>query len=85
VSVLDAFDTEELQADVTGLDITIGILQEQRDEIASEVNRRTSPWPWPKTPSPMAQFWRNEFIALFETPCVIAAPWANRARPNSGE
>jgi hypothetical protein len=57
--------------------------QERVDELTDEIDRRTSPWPWPKTSRFMARLWAGELIRIYRAPLTFDN--TDRARPNSGE
>ncbi len=80
---MKTWDRDELEKGRDFLTRRIAGEQETLDEIEAEIDRRTSPWPWPKTSRFMARLWAGEVKAAYERPLSI---WAlNRARPNSGE
>jgi hypothetical protein len=91
---------EELQTVRDAVQKQIDDLEYRRDALDAEINRRTSPWPWPKTPSLMARLWAGEAARMFirgldfdpgakavrdAIDKDVLDTWRKSARPNSGE
>lgn len=73
------YDTDTLR----GMrDAAMTVAEHYRDrakELHDEIIRRTSPWPWPKTPSLIAQVWATESIKQFAERLARGRPFQYRA------
>jgi hypothetical protein len=85
IDVID-YQPEQLDSERRWRESEIEFHQRKLDAVNEEINRRTSPWPWPRSVQPflLPQIWADEILVMCREPFIIGSP-SDRARPNSGE